>query len=57
MAARQLYTEKIFIAAILRKSNRVKTLLHEAISKGGEMSKEDLDMVKDWETEKNNYLT
>ena len=36
---------------------KIRTILLEAISKGGEMSKEDLDMVKDWETEKNNYLT
>ena len=36
---------------------KVRTILLEAISKGGEMSKEDLDMVKDWETEINNYLT
>jgi hypothetical protein len=36
---------------------KVRTILLEAISKGGEMSKEELDMVKDWETEINNYLT
>jgi hypothetical protein len=36
---------------------KVRTILLEAISKGGEMSKEDLDIVKDWVTEKNNYLT
>ena len=36
---------------------KVRTILLEAISKGDEMSKEELDIVKDWETEINNYLT